>query len=229
MSGDRLFTEVEIRELEKHTLQVLQEAIESGDRERALRAATRMYREFQAMHDLYRDWLTAMFTYIGTRYGDAGLAEAMEETMGSFWGDVTDLYPEDVKRMVKMLASGLKGHLQPLHIEEDDEKITVQMTPCGSGGRLAQSGYYGPPRNYMRVKDPQPMTFGNANFPVYCVHNFFQNALPLWAGKRIPFVTYESSDPAREPCRMVIFKDPDHPVPEDVRQAVEQHRARYRK
>ncbi|MEM7468330.1 MAG: hypothetical protein AAF387_15780 [Pseudomonadota bacterium] len=51
-----------------------------------------------------------------------------------------------------MFIGGLHGHLQPLEIVQDEEKVTIFMKPCGSGGRLVQHGGYEAPLNFHRVK-----------------------------------------------------------------------------
>ena len=186
MTEKRVFTDEELREMEKRTVDVVQEVIDTDDKEKSKRMARRMYREFQAMHDLYRDWTTALLSFIGRRYGDEVLFQAVEESMGSWYRDAIDLYPrDDFRRMVEMLAMGLRGHLQKLRIEEDDEKVTIMMEPCGSGGRMISSGYYDTPRNYLTLEKAQPMTFDREDFPVYCTHCFFQDALPIiWGCRR---------------------------------------------
>ena len=67
--NERLFSEEELREMEKRTVDRLKEAIEAGEPERAKQIAERMYNEFVSMHDLYRDWTTAMLSAIGRRFG----------------------------------------------------------------------------------------------------------------------------------------------------------------
>ena len=48
----------------------------------------------------------------------------------------------------------------PLHIEEDDEKIVIQMRPCGSGGRLVLEGKYEGPDAMLTLKGKQLLTYG---------------------------------------------------------------------
>ena len=60
----RIFTESELEDMGGLTLDKLQEAIKSGDSEKADKLARHMYREFEAMHDLYVDWLTATLSWV---------------------------------------------------------------------------------------------------------------------------------------------------------------------
>ena len=47
---------------------------------------------------------------------------------------------EDFRHRVQMFAMGLRGHLQPMKVEEDDEKVCITMVLCGSGERLFKGG-----------------------------------------------------------------------------------------
>ena len=92
--NERLFSEEELREMEKRTVDRLKEAIEAGEPERAKQIAERMYNEFVSMHDLYRDWTTAMLSAIGRRFGDEVLEEIMTEGVQSWWLPNRQKFPE---------------------------------------------------------------------------------------------------------------------------------------
>ncbi len=163
--AERILSNDEIAEMEKLTVDRLVEAIDRGDREGAKKLARRMYNEFLSMHDLYRNWTSATLSFVGRRFGDKALEEAMDEGVKAWWGPSLDKMPQDVRARVKMFAAGLRGHLQPLHIEEDDEKVVIQMRPCGSGGRLVLEGKYEGPDALLTVKGKQFLTYGRDSFP----------------------------------------------------------------
>ena len=75
--SERFFSEEEIREMGKRTVDRLTEAIDAGDAEQAKKIANRMYNEFLGMHDLYRNWTTATLSEVGKRFGDEVLEEIM--------------------------------------------------------------------------------------------------------------------------------------------------------
>ncbi len=76
--AERILSKDEIAEMEKLTVDRLVETIERGDNEGAKRLARRMYNEFLSMHDLYRNWAAATLSFVGRRFGDQALEEAME-------------------------------------------------------------------------------------------------------------------------------------------------------
>lgn len=209
--NERVFTRAELAEMEKRTVDRLVEAIDQGDQEKARQIARRMYNEFLSMHDLYRNWTTAMLSFIGRKFGDQVLEEAMTEGVKAWWLPNLEKLPpgaEAFRQRVKMFVAGLRGHLQPLHIEEDDEKVVIQMRPCGSGGRLVLEGKYEGSEAFLTLDKPQRLTYGRASFPVYCAHEPPMERLDIekhgW-----PFMVVEpAAQLGKEHCSFVIYKDP---------------------
>jgi hypothetical protein len=170
---NRLLSPSDINEMEKLTVDRVVEAIDQGNLEGAKKLARRMYNEFLSMHDLYRDWTVATLSFVGGRFGDKVLEEAMDAGVKAWWGPNLEKMPQEPEALragVKMFAAGIKAHLQPLHIEEDDEKIVMQMRPCGSGGRLVLERKYEGPDAMYTVRGSQLLTYGREDFPVYCSH-----------------------------------------------------------
>ena len=207
MSAERLFTDEELENMGKRTLDRLLEKLDDGDVQKAKVLAQQMYNEFLGMHDLYRDWITHVFSFIGERLGDDTLREAMGETVAGYTQRLGKRYAgKDKRRQIQMLLAGLRGHLQPFEVEEDAEKLTITPKPCGSGGRLVNDGGYDPPCNFLKIKQPQPMTFDREDFPAYCAHCYFQNISPVEPGGKPLFETQPSEDPGKTPCRIYIYK-----------------------
>lgn len=207
MSGDRVFTDEELKALGRRTLDLVLSGIEAGDEAAAKKLAQRMYNEFSAMHDLYRDWVTDLLSFIGKRFGDEVLAEALHQTVGGYTERLSGRYGgKSTRRRLEILLAGLRGHLQPFEVEEDDEKFTITPHPCGSGERLIREGAYGPPCNFYKIARPQPMTFDRADFPVYCSHCYFQNIIPADQGGAPLFKTEPSPELGETPCRIYVYK-----------------------
>lgn len=208
---DRLFSEGEIKEMEKRTVDRLLEAIDAGDTEKAKKIGQRMYNEFVSMHDLYRDWTTATLSAVGRKFGDEALEEIMTEGVKAWWLPNLEKLPkgpESLTQRVKMFVAGLHGHLQPMNIEEDEEKVVIQMRPCGSGGRLVLEGKYEGPNAFLTVEKPQRMTYNRANFPVYCAHEPPMELIDI-EKNGAPFVVVEPAAVlGKEHCSFIIYKDP---------------------
>jgi hypothetical protein len=171
MSNNRIFTDQELKEMGTRTLDLVLEAIDTGDKKKAKELAKRMYGEFNFLHDGYGIWVSGLQTYIYKRLGIEAVEEAEREAH-TIEAKTVFIPPKetDIRSQVEHLASGLRGHLQPITIAEDDEKISLTMQPCGSGERIIQKGAYEPGVGLARVKDPHPITWGKKDFPIYCVH-----------------------------------------------------------
>ncbi len=207
MSSNRLFTDEELKDMGTRTLDVLQKAIEEGDQKTAGELAVRMYIEFYAMHDLYRDWLTHTFSIIGDRYGDDVLSEVLKETVEGYTNRISGYYEgKSLKQKIKIMMTGLRGHLQPVEIEEDDDKIVIKPSPCGSGGRQNSDGMYDGPNAFHKMKGPAPFTFGRAEFPTYCAHCHAQNLVSVFSSDEAVAETVPSEKLGEEPCISYIYK-----------------------
>ena len=171
MSDKRIFTDKELKDMGTRTLDLVYQAIDAGDRDRAKELATRMYQEFNFLHDGYMFWVTGLLTYIYKKHGIEAVEEA-ERAAHTSEAKVVFKPPEktDTRSRVEHLVKGLRGHLQPITIEEDEEKITLTMQPCGSGERIIQKGGYEPEVGLVRIQDPHRITWGMKDFPIYCVH-----------------------------------------------------------
>jgi len=210
--AERFFSDAELREMEKLTLDRLTDAIDAGDAEKAKKIAKRMYNEFLAMHDLYRNWVTSTLSEIARRHGDEELEEIMNEGVRAWWMPALNAMPkgqDQLKGKIKMFAAGLQGHLQPLEIKEDDDKVEIKMKPCGSGGRLVQEGKYEGPNAFHTIAKAQPLTYGRPDYPVYCAHEYSMEKIDIEANGK-PFVVVEPAEKlGRDYCSMIIYKDPD--------------------
>jgi hypothetical protein len=171
MMNSRIFTDQELKDMGTRTLDLLLAAIDAGDREKARTLAERMYRECAALHDGSMVWITGLQTYIYNKLGIDALEEA--ERASHTAEAKTVFAPQtstDLRSQVEHLAGVLRGHMQPVKIEEDDEKICLAMQPCGSGARIIQKGGYSPEVGLAKVAGPHPATWGLKDFPIYCTH-----------------------------------------------------------
>lgn len=207
----RIFDQADLDEMGKRTLDRVTAAIDSGDAAEAKRLAQRMYNEFVGMHDLYRDWLTGTLSAIGRRYGDEGLEEIMTDGIRAWWTPLSKKLPKDPKdfpQRVKMFVAGLRGHLQPMDIVEDDEKIEIRMKPCGSGGRQIMHGRYAGPDAFLTVERAQRQTYGRENVPVYCTHEIAMERVDIENDGHPFVITEPAAELGKGYCTLCIYKDP---------------------
>ena len=207
---ERLFTDEEMKAMSTRTRDLIDAAIDAGDKETAKKLNHRMYAEFLPMHDLYLNWVTGLLSHVYRSHGDKGLHQALSDSCTVWWKPFAEQYAKSSAReRTELFAWGLRGHLQPLEITEDDEKITFKMIPCGSGGRLVLSDSYARPQNLAKIEKAQPMSYGREDFPTYCAHCAIMEILSIkWVGA--PMVVIIPPDRlGHEPCRFCIYKDPE--------------------
>jgi hypothetical protein len=175
---------------------------------------------------LYYDSLlhgcTSLGTYIYKRLGEDALLEAMTGALRYFTDlavtlrkTVTDAAgggEEGLKAYIELMADLWRGHFGRWTIEEDDEKFTFTHDPCGSGGRLVDMGAYEGPYAYAKIKNASPMTWGEADVPLYCLHCAIANEiLPLTvSGEGSQIWVHDTPCPKKpgDKCVHFIYKDP---------------------
>ncbi len=213
MKGKRIFTDEELKEMSVRTLDVLLEAIDAGDREKAKHLAQRMYTEFNHLHDGYFTWVTGLQTYIYDKLGVDAVEEAERQahTIESKIAFIPS-GETDFRKRVEGMAGGLQGHLQPITVREDDEKVTLTMKPCGSGKRLIRMGGYD--AGLGRVKESHRITWGMKDFPLYCVHCPVMEALDIENTGDFAFCHFVSDPIGEEDCQFVFYKNPAD-IPEE--------------
>ncbi len=215
MSPQRLFTDQELKEMGMRTLDLVLESIESGDKERAKELAQRMYREFNYLHDGYGIWVAGLQSYIYRKLGVDALEEAEREAHTIEAKTVfKPIAATDLRSMVEHFAGGLRGHLQPLKIVEDDEKISLTMQPCGSGERIIQRGAYEPEVGLAKVRDPHPITWGRKDFPIYCVHCPVMEMLQIESTGNFGACRIVADPIYHGSCQFVFYKNPAD-IPEE--------------
>jgi len=220
---DRWFSEEELRELSRPTMERAVEAIDRGDLEGARRLCEEMKHEWQMLHDLMAAGVLDLVSFIQQRFGEEGVAEAWSQSMNRGWWRHHDAIESLERRdLVPLLAatwrahscSGVGPHPGAFTISEDEEKVTFAMHPCGSGQRLVLNGAYEGLPDGGRTREAHDWSFGREGFPLYCTHCSFMNeSLPIqWSGYPL-YPCDPPGDYGKDPCTWYWYKDPDD-IPE---------------
>jgi len=160
-------------------------------------------------------WVTGLLTFIYKNYGIEAVERAEREAHTAE-AKVVFKPPEktDLRSLVEHMASGLRGHMQPIRIVEDDEKVSLTMLPCGSGERLIQKGAYTPEVGLARVEEPHRITWGKEGFPIYCVHCPVMETLSMERTGNLGMVHIVKDPIQHGSCQFVFYKDPAN-IPEE--------------
>ncbi len=184
------------------------EAIEAGDASSALARAERLHEDALVRHDRGISRVSALLSWIGRRKGADGVGAALHEAMSAeMLGDAS------FRERAEALMHFTRVHLQPVPLEEDDEKLTFACASCPSGGRMIAAGHYDAPRDDFVVTGPHPLTYGRDEIPVYCCHepimemdSIERTGVPL-------FVVEPAERLGFETCKTYLYKRPED-IPE---------------
>src|SRR5919107_1386411 len=175
--GERWFSDEELREMARPTMDRAIEAIDRGDLKQARALCEAMKHEWRSLHDLMVEGIAGLISYVQTIQGDDGVAEAWRYGNERGWKrDVQQIAKLDRRYVVEALAATWRAHSGSgtgpnpgaFTITEDDEKVTFAMNPCGSGQRLVRNGRYEGPDAFGTTQAPHSWSYEREGFPLYC-------------------------------------------------------------
>ena len=185
-------------------------ALEAGDGARARALVDDKERgQYVPLHDRLIRFMAEVFGHVLSEFGpDALLRFHLATAEGQRSG---------FERWERMTAAEfaeatvflLKQHMGQVEVREDEEKFTVEQSPCGSGGRLRLAGAYAGPAALPFVEEPGSLTLGQPRFPVYCSHCPIWNGLaPVrWFGR--PHWVFDEPSRPDGSCTLHIYKRRD--------------------
>ncbi|MBI2869305.1 MAG: hypothetical protein HYX96_05725 [Chloroflexi bacterium] len=199
---------------------LLEDFIKAGKKEEALELINYMFNhEVKFMHDLYTDWTWGLLTYIADNFGEEHVPKAMNAV-----AMLNPLHsksaPSDKENstleLVQRMAEANRAHCaRPGHVTvtEEPDRYILTLDPCGSGGRMRQTGRTEPPYNFGVTKKAYPWSWSRQGVSYYCAH------CALWTGiggierQGFPVRVHEYPEKAGDPCRIIFYKDPER-IPE---------------
>ena len=199
----RILRKDDLPELGISTRRLLIEAIQSHRTEEALKLLEYLNVEGGAPA---QSWLVETLKFIGDNMGEETLYECLRNSGEAFlrerYEKVPLLPPEE---RLQFCAESQRGD-GDITIIEDEEKYTINLEPCGSGGRLRLAEISGRVQLGRTLK-AYPWSWGQVNVPYWCCHCCVMNEiLPIeWNG--FPVRVTEYSDNAHGSCRVLIYKD----------------------
>ncbi|MBL7211344.1 MAG: hypothetical protein ISS61_03060 [Desulfobacteraceae bacterium] len=210
------------------TQEMIVKAIDEGRYEEAKALARYSIPEAKALHDLFCDWIWDMLTKTAESEGEEAayqLCRATQETwmMRRTWKGLMKMSFEDRVRInAEVMRSHRCGPKQDGEIEiiENEDRISIKMDPCGSGGRMRRgdpvdgtSSRLGPPYNFGVTQQAYPWSWGQKGVPYYCIHCAINEILPIeWGGYPLWVTGY--SDDASKPCYWHFYKNPER-IPDE--------------
>jgi hypothetical protein len=219
----------DIDDLGAPTQDKILEALDDGRDGDARDLIAYMIPEGKALHDLFCDWLWDVFTKIADRHGEEEMHAIMKATQETWmmkrtWKAFRGM---PAKTRLDLMAEIMRAHHGgpnqdgELTVTEDEDRYTLWMDPCGSGGRMRRGdpvdgtpSRLGPPYDFGVTSKAYPWSWGRKNVPYYCLHCANMEILPIEWGDAPLWVT-EYSDDAERPCAWHFYKSPER-IPDAI-------------
>ena len=194
---------------------LVEEAIDRGDVAEAKRLLERMEADWLRNKDYSINWITSLLSFIGRRLGEPAVEEALRDFGDRFLRDrrAAQVGVEPRKRM-EGLVRAMKANGADVTFDEDDEKFVLAFR-CGSGGKLIDDGAYGPPRDYLTLRERGPRTLGRPELPVYCAHCSINNEIEGIEQTGVPVTIEFPPERPGERCVHHVYKDPAS-IPDEI-------------
>ena len=216
----RTLRQDDFAQLGESTERLIIEAIDEGDKERAKALVRYVIDERKPVHDMLCDSYWDFLTRIGERNGEEAVGETLLESSRSMlirtWKAFLKM---TVEERMQLSAEVMRSHTfsaeaggNGVTVLEDEEKYTIHMDPCGSGGRMRRGdpvagtpSRLDAPYNYGVTKAAHDWSWRRQGVPYYCTHCAVNEILPMeWGGHPL-WVTAFDADPAK-PCAWLFYK-----------------------
>lgn len=204
-------------------------ALEEGRVEDAKRLAEYLTAEGKGLHDLMCDWVWDLLTRIADRHGEDEMYRILRSSQDGWmmkrsWKAFLRM---SVEERVHVTAEIARAHRcgpdldGTVEIVEEEDRFTIRMDPCGSGGRMRRGdsvdgtpSRLGPPYEFGVTRTAHDWSWGRTDVPYYCVHCSLNELLPMeWGGH--PLWVTEYQDDASKPCAWHFYKRADL-IPDEV-------------
>lgn len=195
------------RELETPTKQLIEEAIDRGDADDAKRLVALAFGDWGRNKDYSINWIASLLSYIGRNMGEAAVEDSLRDFSGRYLANRRAGIGElDSRKLMESIVRAMKANEGEVEVSEDDEKFVLSFR-CGSGGRLIEDGAYGPPRDYLTLREKGPMTFGRDELAVYCAHCSINNEIEAIERNGRPHMIEFPSTAPGERCVHWVWKE----------------------
>lgn len=186
---------------------------------------------WRSIHDRDVDYVGGLFNFIHVRFGEEAVERMYREyVIGHLFDfryerfDVSKNDWRDVfNALVYVSIEAMRGHLVgperdgTMELDEDDEKVVMTFTPCGSGGRTMQGdriagtpSRHEAPYHFQTMEKPHDWHWNKPGVCHYCLHcAVLMEKMPMEKfGYPVRVVEPPTYPGNTERCRWTMYKDP---------------------
>lgn len=183
--------------------------IRAGDHDALLALLAEVREGYRFLHDLYRDWASAMLSAVYRGHGLAELEACLRNSSELVWMPWMgfDIDRDTRERVVEWTRLFVVGNFADITVLEDDERITLVQNVCGSCGRQQADGRYGAPWNLAVIDEVGPVTFCRPGVAVYRTHMAVMHTLMPIERIGAPWPAIECNHTGAGGCRIHMYKN----------------------
>jgi hypothetical protein len=188
------------------------EAVNAGNKEDAIKYINELNFAFQPTHDRFAEFIQALLVFVSEKLGE----EAVNEALTAVYNNVykkrvmanAGWKPKEttVEELAGFWCRANRDHWNEFYVEEDDEKFTVVITHCGSGGKMHDARIPG------ETAKAYPWSYNQAGVNYFCCHEPVFEACAAAAGlpteeqHEYQTIYNDEGKPVGHLCKRVAYK-----------------------
>jgi len=196
----------EARELCMSNFAKVIRAFQEKDFKGAQIGVAEMERAARAVRNLGIDYAWILLTYIGRRYGDEAVIQALRfrhKCRPQVAEKMLGMSPIDAIRF----KTGIhRVHGSKLTLTEEKDRFVLKLDPCNTGGRMLREGLGKPPVNLGKFRKPYPESWNRAGVSYYCAHCAVHSIMSVEKGAPHPTWIYRCPESPQDPCYQYYYK-----------------------
>jgi hypothetical protein len=179
--------------------------------------------EARLIHDIECDWAWALLTVIARAWGEDILGEVLRVTEEPWvtvrYDKLRDMQVEDSLRLT---VEGMRGHFSgpnragTISIADEPDRYVLSFDACGTGGRMRRGdptvgsgSRLDAPYHFLDVNGAYDWTWNRTGICAYCAHCAVVNQILPIEGLGRPMRLTQYPENPGDPCRWIIYKDPE--------------------
>ena len=195
------------------TWSLIREAIQSGERNRALELIA--YLRVESRIPGFPSQVSNSLTYIADNHGEPHVEKALR-----WWRTVLQQAGNPVRsfnfrELVYYQAEEIRGEFRAskgrraFAVTEESDRIILSLDPCGTGGWLRRIAQKNPSHRLGVTRQSYPWSWGKTGVPYFCTHCCIWWEIMEIEAMGYPLRVHEFPDDAQEPCRIIYYRKPD--------------------
>jgi hypothetical protein len=191
-----------VDEIGVSTWQLVRDAIREGRAEDALELLDYGCQIDKNLLDTLISYLDDALTFMAQTLGEE---EAFEFVRRRYTPRVIDFLERnpDALSAMQQEVENQRGHFADVTVTEDEEKYTVRLDPCGTGGRLRRT------KDVARTKEAHPWSWNKKDVPYYCAHcTMMWEIIPI-EQRGHPIAVFLPPEQDDDPCLHLYYKNPE--------------------